>query len=137
VTVVYLALAALVVLGVVMVLTGRWDPGIAPADRPPPPPLPPGPWRPADVEELRFRVGLRGYRMQDVDAALSALATELRRRDAEVSRETQQRASGEMLEPGPDQATWSPPAPFRTPPGPAPDQVTRQPPGPSGTASAG
>lgn len=80
---VYLALAALVVLGVVMVLTGRWDPALSPTDRPLAEPLPSGPWRSADVEGLRFRVGLRGYRMEDVDAALAALAAELRRRDDE------------------------------------------------------
>lgn len=79
---VYLAFAALVILGAVMILTGRWDPGIAATDRPAAEPLPEGSWQAEDVEALRFRVGLRGYRMEDVDAALAAVAAELRRRDA-------------------------------------------------------
>lgn len=78
---VFVALAALVVLGAVMVLTGRWDPGLTRDDRPGPPALPPGRWTPADVEGLRFRVGLRGYRMEDVDAALAAIAEDLQQRE--------------------------------------------------------
>lgn len=79
---VYLALAALVILGTAMVLIGRWDAGMTASDRPAAEPLPDGAWGASDVENLRFRVGLRGYRMEDVDAALRALAAELRRRDA-------------------------------------------------------
>lgn len=76
----FVALAALIVLGAAMVLTGRWDPGLAGDERPGPPQLPPGPWEAAAVESLRFRVGLRGYRMEDVDAALAAIAADLRAR---------------------------------------------------------
>lgn len=79
---VFLALSALVVLGAAMVLTGRWDAGLAAGDRPGPPRLPDRPWRAGDVEGLRFRVGLRGYRMEDVDAALAAIADDLRGRPA-------------------------------------------------------
>lgn len=82
VTVVFVLLAALVVLGTVLVLSGRADPGVRSADRPEPTPLPQGPVTAADVRGLRFRVGLRGYRMEDVDAALAAMAADLERRDA-------------------------------------------------------
>lgn len=43
--------------------------------------LPDRPLTAADVPGLRFRVGLRGYRMDDVDAALDRLAQSMR--DAE------------------------------------------------------
>ena len=77
VTVVFVLLAALVILGVIMVLTGRWDPAIRGVDRPGAPTLPQGQWTGDDVRNLRFRIGLRGYRMSDVDAALAALAQQL------------------------------------------------------------
>ena len=80
VTVVFVLFAVIVIAGAVLVLAGRWDPGMAPTDRPGPPELPDASWDAADVRALKFRVGLRGYRMQDVDAALAALARELDRR---------------------------------------------------------
>lgn len=49
-------------------------------------PLPSGPLRAADVHEVRFDQAVRGYRMEQVDAALSRLAGELGERDAEISR---------------------------------------------------
>ncbi|HVY09666.1 MAG TPA: DivIVA domain-containing protein [Mycobacteriales bacterium] len=39
--------------------------------------LPDRPLTAADIGALRFRVGLRGYRMDDVDAALDRLRAEL------------------------------------------------------------
>lgn len=83
--VVFVLLAVIVIAGAVLVLAGRWDPGMVPPDRPAAAPLPQPPWSAADVRGLRFRVGLRGYRMQDVDAALAALAAELDRRDEVVT----------------------------------------------------
>jgi DivIVA domain-containing protein len=82
VMVVFVLIAALVILGAILVLTGRVDPGLSTDDRPPATPLPAGPLTAADVRGLNFRVGLRGYRMQDVDAALATMAAELERRDA-------------------------------------------------------
>ena len=38
-----------------------------------------------DVEALRFPVTLRGYRMADVDDALSRLGAELAERDARIA----------------------------------------------------
>ncbi len=38
-----------------------------------------------DLAHARFSVGLRGYRMDEVDAALDRVQAELRERDAEVA----------------------------------------------------
>ncbi|GAA4660119.1 DivIVA domain-containing protein [Kineococcus glutinatus] len=47
--------------------------------------LPPGEVRPSDVDDVRFSVGLRGYRMDEVDAVLARLREELRERDDELA----------------------------------------------------
>ncbi len=77
--VVFVVLAVLVLVGAAFVLTGRWDPGIRSAQRPGPPQFT-TPVTAAEVRGARFRVGLRGYRMQDVDALLALVADELDRR---------------------------------------------------------
>jgi len=79
---VVLVLAALVVLFVVAaVAAGRGDlmAEVLPDRRPVE--LPDEPLSPADLDGLRFGVGLRGYRMDQVDAVLDRLAAELARRD--------------------------------------------------------
>lgn len=76
-TVVFLILVVLVVLGAALVLVGRWDASLGDSGRPERPPLPPQPWRAEDVASMKFRVGLRGYRMEDVDAMLRQLAAQL------------------------------------------------------------
>jgi DivIVA domain-containing protein len=40
--------------------------------------LPDRPLTPDDIGQLRFRTGLRGYRMEDVDAALEQIAATMR-----------------------------------------------------------
>lgn len=40
----------------------------------------------ADVDALRFSVGLRGYRTDQVDEVLDALSSPLRTKDAEIQR---------------------------------------------------
>jgi DivIVA domain-containing protein len=86
-------------LGVVAVLLAaafvatRDDPLLtdAPPDRPDLA-LPEASLRPQDVEEVRFSMALRGYRMDEVDAVLARLADELAERDrrlAELERRTQ------------------------------------------------
>ncbi len=47
--------------------------------------LPAGRLEPADLGRARFSVGLRGYRMDEVDAALDRVQAELAERDAEVA----------------------------------------------------
>jgi len=39
----------------------------------------------ADVDAVRFSLGLRGYRMDEVDAVLEKLREELRERDEELT----------------------------------------------------
>lgn len=77
---VFVALAVLVILGAALVLTGRASASSMDTDAAPAP-LPSGEWTASDIEGLQFRVGLRGYRMEDVDAALAALAADLRSRE--------------------------------------------------------
>jgi DivIVA domain-containing protein len=80
------------VLGVVAVLLGaavvatRDDPLLAeaPADRADLA-LPDGPLAPGDVEQVRFSMALRGYRMDEVDAVLARLAGELADRDRRLA----------------------------------------------------
>jgi DivIVA domain-containing protein len=48
----------------------------------------------ADIQRLRLPVGLRGYRMYEVDWVLDRLAGELDRRDAEIARLRAELAAG-------------------------------------------
>jgi DivIVA domain-containing protein len=84
---VVMILAVLAVLGVALaVAAGRGD-GLepAPVDAPPPGLPTDGPLTAADIAGLRFRVVLRGYRMDEVDEALDRLAAELSARDARIA----------------------------------------------------
>jgi DivIVA domain-containing protein len=47
-------------------------------------PLPVGPLRPRDLEDLRLSVVVRGYRMDEVDAVLDRLRDELAARDERI-----------------------------------------------------
>ncbi len=76
--VVFVAFAVLVILGAALVLVGRVGTGTDEVDASPA--LPEPPLTAAAVRGLRFRVGLRGYRMSDVDAALAAIAADLEQR---------------------------------------------------------
>lgn len=80
-TVVFVVLAAMVVLGLALVLAGTLDSGLRGPDRPGAPALPQQPWTATDVRGISFRVALRGYRMQDVDAMLAELAAEIESRE--------------------------------------------------------
>ncbi len=46
--------------------------------------LPTGPLTAADLGEVRFSLGLRGYRMDEVDAALDRAGAELAERDGQI-----------------------------------------------------
>lgn len=72
---VFVVFAVLVILGAALLLTGRLDPGTVQADDTPSTLT--SPVTAEAVRSLRFRVGLRGYRMEDVDAALAAIAADL------------------------------------------------------------
>lgn len=96
----FLVLFAVAVIGAVAVLVvgrprrtgGRWLPGrvakldgLAPAvENLPPVLLPPRP-SPAEIDRVRFAVGLRGYRMDQVDEVLDVLRAELARKNEQVA----------------------------------------------------
>ena len=76
--IVFLVVGILVIVGAALVFTGRWSAGMTGTDRPPAPPHPAtGAWTAQSLRQTKFRVALRGYRMQDVDAALASLAQQL------------------------------------------------------------
>ncbi len=78
-----LVIAALV-FGVALLALGRGDSmASAPADRVEPE-LPGRRLVPADLDELRLPLGLRGYRMAEVDAVLLRLRQEIADRDVEL-----------------------------------------------------
>ncbi|MEV7660918.1 DivIVA domain-containing protein [Paenarthrobacter sp. NPDC089316] len=51
-----------------------------------PPVLLPAEAQPSDVDSLRFALGLRGYRMDQVDQVLDDLRDQLRAKDREIER---------------------------------------------------
>jgi len=81
-------LLTIAVLGlVVAVALGRIGGGLdAPTSSLPPTGLPEGYLGAQDLERVRFAPALRGYRMDQVDAALDRVAAELARRDEEIDR---------------------------------------------------
>jgi DivIVA domain-containing protein len=80
VTLVMVLLTIAVVAGVSAVATGMVSGGLAePASSIPRRALPNGPLTGQDVADLRFVQGFRGYRMDQVDAAMDALGAELDR----------------------------------------------------------
>ena len=64
---------------------GAGDPGLAEPDPRLPPVLLPEHVQASDIGRLRFSVGLRGYRMDQVDAVLMKLSAALAERDAELA----------------------------------------------------
>ncbi|MEV7081394.1 DivIVA domain-containing protein [Streptomyces sp. NPDC093516] len=85
----FLVVALAVVVGAVtLAVVGGGDNGPLPEAAPERlrDPLPPDrPVSRADVEDLRFPLAARGYRMADVDDALSRLGAELAERDARIA----------------------------------------------------
>lgn len=63
-----------------------------------PPVLLPEDVLPADVDRIRFSLGLRGYRMDQVDHVLDRLRDQLAARDAEIARLQQVQARYEAAE---------------------------------------
>ena len=81
-------LVVLAVLGVVAaVLVGAIRADMdEPTSSLPPSGLPEGDLVPEDLHAVRFSLGFRGYRMDEVDEVLDRAAAELARRDAEIER---------------------------------------------------
>lgn len=85
-SVVLLVLVLLAVGAVAAVVTGRVSGGLGPATSTRPyRGLPEGPVLASDVDAVRFSLGLRGYRMDEVDAVLDRLRDEIRERDEELT----------------------------------------------------
>ncbi|GAA1453663.1 DivIVA domain-containing protein [Nesterenkonia lacusekhoensis] len=102
----WLYLAALAILGViVLLLMGRWEGVAAPEEESGAAlqdfahqDLSAGAITPEHLEEVRFDSALRGYRMDQVDALLDALAQQLRETRAETRTEDVQDARSERSE---------------------------------------
>ncbi|MFD5182142.1 DivIVA domain-containing protein [Streptomyces sp. NPDC058372] len=73
----------------------------------------------ADVDALRFPVALRGYRMTEVDDALSRLGAELAERDARIAELESARAGDQAHAVGGAGLLEPPPEPGATEAGPA------------------
>jgi DivIVA domain-containing protein len=88
--IVFLVLVLVVLVGLVVALVlgrlgGRGEALAAPTSTSPFEPLPEGLVDPDHVRDVRFDIGLRGYRMDQVDATLDRLVGELRSRDEELA----------------------------------------------------
>ncbi|HEY9375686.1 MAG TPA: DivIVA domain-containing protein [Jiangellaceae bacterium] len=98
--VVFVVVAVIVVFAVAAVAVGRGG-GLAPAApdlvRPS---LPDGPVSADDVDSVRFAVGFRGYRMDQVDDVLDRLADEITERDSRIT-ELEGRLAATASEGGP------------------------------------
>ncbi len=91
-----LVIVALVVFAVAAVATGRGGSmGRAYPDRPDLRLPRDRPIDTEDIDRLRFSVGLRGYRMQEVDQVLDRLSAELAARDARIHELTEFYAAAE------------------------------------------
>ncbi|MEZ0492162.1 DivIVA domain-containing protein [Kineococcus sp. TBRC 1896] len=85
-TLLLLVLVLAAIGAVVAVVTGRIGGAMGPATSTRPyRGLPEGPVSAGDVDAVRFSLGLRGYRMDEVDAVLDRLREEIRERDEELA----------------------------------------------------
>jgi len=97
------AAVAMYVVGLKKPAGAVYDDGLAaPVDGLPPVLLPAGA-APADIDRLRFALGLRGYRMDQVDEVLDRLRDELAAKDSRIAELEAALAAG-----GPDDAAPSP-----------------------------
>ena len=81
---VFLLLVLALIGAVAVVAAGRGDPLDEPVHDRPPLGLPEGPLHADDLDALQFSVGLRGYRMDQVDAVLDRVQSELAARDQRI-----------------------------------------------------
>lgn len=99
-TLVFLVAVILVIAVIIAVAAGRFAGGMVPAISTVPPvrlPAAAQPLHPADLDDLRFQTVLRGYRMEQVDAALDRLREELVRQ-SEVCAHLQAQLDATALE---------------------------------------
>jgi DivIVA domain-containing protein len=84
VLVVFVVVIVVVVFAVAAVAAGRGDGLDTPERDLATPWLPDGPVSPEDIDDVRFAVGFRGYRMDQVDDVLDRLGRELASRDERI-----------------------------------------------------
>jgi DivIVA domain-containing protein len=101
-TILQVLAVALLVFGVAIAITGRGrglvDDDPDRADNA----LPSGrPLVGRDIEDVKFSIALRGYRMDEVDAALDRVVAELDRRDAELAQLRAESGAGPATSPAP------------------------------------
>jgi DivIVA domain-containing protein len=127
VALVWVLLAILVLGGVAVVAAGRGE-GLPPADPDRPDlALPPeGPLVRSDVDQVRFSVGLRGYRMDEVDDVLDRLALDLEARDERIALLEREVAAAAAV-PEPEPAATGAAAPDADLAGGAPAQASDEP----------
>jgi DivIVA domain-containing protein len=102
----FLFVVLAVLAAIALVAAGRGDALPEPLpDRAPFSGLSDGDLRPDDIGRLRFAVGLRGYRMDQVDLVLDRLTEALKARDARIA---ELEAAGRMAPPPPDDPETSP-----------------------------
>jgi DivIVA domain-containing protein len=80
------ALLVMAVAAVVAVALGAVRGGMSPVDEQGPPPLAEPLVRPSDLDRARFRLALRGYRMDQVDLVLDEARDLLAAKDEEIGR---------------------------------------------------
>ncbi|MCX6500220.1 MAG: DivIVA domain-containing protein [Arthrobacter sp.] len=73
---------------------------------------------PADVDRIRFAVGVRGYRMDQVDQVLDELRDQIARKDSEIAALRNELSQPRLHQPRPDHAR---PERKGAPAAPAPD----------------
>ncbi len=95
---VFVVAAAVILFAVAAVAAGRGGSLADPVHDRVEPRLPECPLEPGDVENLRFAVVVRGYRMDQVDAVLDRLGAELARRDERIAALTAQLAHSRTTE---------------------------------------
>ncbi len=84
VNVVYALVGIVVVIVIALLAVGRFGELPAPSHDRPPLDLPDGAIEPRDIDAVRFAVGVRGYRMDEVDEVLDRVADDLATRDERI-----------------------------------------------------
>ena len=120
--IVFLALVLVVLAGLVVALVlGRWggrgEAMVAPTSTSPFEPLPEGRLDADRAREVRFDIGLRGYRMDQVDTVLDRLVLELRSRDGGAGSVAVGRRGSDRTDRAPGQRRSTRPAGRRRRPG--------------------
>ncbi|MDP9418521.1 MAG: DivIVA domain-containing protein [Actinomycetota bacterium] len=95
----FILIALAVLAAVALVAAGQGDRLAEPERDALPRGLPAGPLEPAALDEVRFPIVFRGYRMDDVDAVLDRVRGELADRDARIAELEAARPAGRRGEP--------------------------------------